>query len=55
MVLQTHQHPEDEVVLEMLLLSPFNQLTQMVAQEHFIVQSHHEIYKLYVNIIHTQI
>jgi hypothetical protein len=36
-----------EMVLEMLVFLPFNQLTWLVAREHFIIQSRHESYKSY--------
>jgi hypothetical protein len=37
------------MVLEMLVFSPFNQLTWLVARKFFIIQSRHESYKSYIS------
>jgi uncharacterized membrane protein len=42
-----------EIVLEMLVSSPLNQLTQLVAREYFIIQCRHESYKSYMNMFVT--
>jgi hypothetical protein len=49
LVLQTHQRSEDEGRDGPWNVGflPFNQLTRLVAREHFIIQSRHESYKSY--------
>jgi hypothetical protein len=40
--------PGTEMVLKMLVYSPFNHLTQLLAQEYVAEFSHHGSFKLYV-------